>query len=191
VPAIARLAAAQSEPVILVGHSSGGMIISEVARNQPQNVAALVYLTAFLLPAGATPRDVMGDGSGSLLPEAIVVDPVAGVTTIRPEMARVVFYHDCSDADVAWALERLQPEPLIPPSSRDGPGGDQMLEPAVPRFYLETLQDRALPVAVQRRMYANLPCEAVYTLDTSHSPFLSQPRQLAEMLGVIAERGSR
>ena len=64
--------------MILVGHSSGGMIISEVARRQPNSVAALVYLAAFLLPTGATPRDVMGDESGSLLPDAMVVDPTAG-----------------------------------------------------------------------------------------------------------------
>jgi pimeloyl-ACP methyl ester carboxylesterase len=189
VPAIAELAAAQSEPVILVGHSSGGMVISETARLQPGSIAALVYLTAFLLPSGATPRDVMGDGSGSLLPEAMVVDPIAGLTTIRPEMAREVFYHDCSDADVAWARERLQPEPLIPPGSADAANSIAAVEPQVPRVYIETLQDRALPLAVQRRMSTNLPCDSVFALETSHSPFLSKPEQLAAILATIAELG--
>ena len=154
VPSIAALTAAQPGPVILVGHSSGGMIISEVARRQPGNVAALVYLAAFLLPAGATPREVMGDGSDSLLPQAMVVDPVAGVTTIRPEMARDVFYHDCSDADVAWALERLQPEPVIPTDSDGATHNDPAVEPQIPRIYIETLHDRALPLDAQRRMHA-------------------------------------
>ena len=67
---IADLAAAQTAPVILVGHSSGGMIISEVARQQAGQIAALVYLAAFLLPPGRTPRDVMGADSGSLLMDA-------------------------------------------------------------------------------------------------------------------------
>ena len=186
VPFVAALAAAQSDPVILVGHSSGGMIISEVARRQPGDVATLVYLAAFLLPAGSTPREVMGDGSASRLTNAIVVDPIAGVTTIRREMARDVFYHDCSEADVAWALERLQPEPLIPPDTADAADHTPAVEPLIPRIYIETLLDRALPLDVQRRMYQTIPTEAVYSMETSHSPFLSAPHQLAGILGSLA-----
>jgi hypothetical protein len=133
----------------------------------------------------------MGDGSGSLLVAAMVVDPVARVTTIRPEMAREVFYHDCSDADVAWAAAQLQPEPLIPPGSVDATSSIDAIEPKVPRVYIETLQDRALPVAAQRRMYAHLPCETTFALNTSHSPFLSQPRELAEILTSMPRRPRR
>ena len=87
---IAELVSAQPGLVILVGHSSGGMVISDAARQQPGNIAALVYLAAFLLPSGVTPREVMGQRE-SLLIDAIDVDSSAGVMRIRPELARAVF----------------------------------------------------------------------------------------------------
>jgi pimeloyl-ACP methyl ester carboxylesterase len=52
----------------------------------------------------------------------------------------------------------------------------------VPRTYVETTFDRAITLAAQRRMQAALPCESVFTLETDHSPFLSQPDALARIL---------
>lgn len=182
---ITDLVEAQAEPVILVGHSSGGMVISEAARLRPDRIAALVYLAAFLLPVGVAPRVVIGEASGSLLMEALVVDTAAGMMTIRPDMVRDVFYHDCDDADAAWAIAQLRPEPLILPGHDVNGGRDAIGEPAVPRFYIETTHDRALPLAVQRQMHQALPCQEVFTLNTSHSPFLSAPRELTRVLTTI------
>ena len=186
VPSLLDVVDAQREPTILVGHSSGGMLISEVARRRPDHIAALVYLAAFLLPRGATPGDVMDEERGSLLTEALTIDPAAGMTAVRPEMAREVFYHDCPAAVAAWAASQLRPEPMIPhgeaPLDAPSPG-----DIAVPRVYIETTEDRALPIAVQRRMHAAMPCDVVFTLETSHSPFLSQPERLADILARIRE----
>ena len=52
---------------ILVGHSSGGMIITEAAEKRPDCVKVLVYLSAFLLPPNSTPRDVMLADAESIL----------------------------------------------------------------------------------------------------------------------------
>src|SRR5690348_17193003 len=115
------------EPVILVGHSSGGMIASEAARLAPERVAAIVYLAAFLLPPGATPRDAIREEDGSLLREALIVDPAAGVTIVRPDAAPAVFYADCPPDLAAWATARLQPEPIVP---RDAPSDIVRASPA-------------------------------------------------------------
>jgi pimeloyl-ACP methyl ester carboxylesterase len=186
VPSLLDIVETQREPVILVGHSSGGMLISEVARRQPDKVAALVYLAAFLLPRGANPGDVMDEGSGSLLTEALTIDLEAGTTTVRPAMVREVFYHDCPTDVAAWAASQLRPEPVIPRGAAPRDEGASA-DIAVPRVYLETTQDRALPIAMQRRMEAAMPCDAVFTLETSHSPFLSQPERLADILVRIDE----
>ncbi|MHB8575468.1 MAG: alpha/beta fold hydrolase [Dehalococcoidia bacterium] len=181
VPRIGAILAAQQEPVILLGHSSGGMIISAAAALHPRSVGALVYLAAFLLPPGITPPAIMRDDLESLLPAALTVDAVAGTVTVNPDAAGAVFYADCSAADAAWATSMLVPEPLPPPG-----GAVDLSPPPVPqrplRVYIETLNDRALGPATQRRMYTALPCDAVYSLSTSHSPFLSAPRQLADCL---------
>ena len=52
----------------------------------------------------------------------------------------------------------------------------------VPRVFIECLQDGAIPIEVQRQMVAEVPCETVLTLDTSHSPFFSAPEELVEHL---------
>ncbi|MGU3466254.1 alpha/beta fold hydrolase [Methylobacterium sp. C33D] len=56
---VAAITAAQSEPVILVGHSRAGLIISEVAERIPHKIASLVYLCAFLLKDGQTLNDIV------------------------------------------------------------------------------------------------------------------------------------
>ncbi len=183
VPSIVALLDAAPEPVVLLGHSSGGMVISAAAAARPERVRTLVYLTAFLLPAGVVPPQVMRDDHESLLPAALIVDEAAGTVRVDPARAREVFYHDCSEADAAWALQRLQPEPIPP---RDAAGASPAAPANVPRVYIETLQDRALGPATQRRMYTTLPCERLFSLPTGHSPFISAPAALADCLLALA-----
>lgn len=174
---------AAEEPVVLLGHSSAGMLISDAAEQRPERIATLVYLSAFLLPPGVTPPEAMRGDPDSRLAAALDVDPVRGVTTVRRERARDVFYHDCADATAAWALDRLQPEPIVPRGAAvEGPKRTKARFGRVPRVYIECTADRALGLTTQRRMHAALPCARVYALPTSHSPFLSAPHALADRL---------
>jgi len=56
----------------------------------------------------------------------------------------------------------------------------------VRRTYIECLRDRAIGPATQKRMYTELPCEKVVSMGTSHSPFLSEPEELAGHLDSLA-----
>jgi pimeloyl-ACP methyl ester carboxylesterase len=189
VPAVVKTLSACFEPAILVGHSSGGMLISAAAQLIPDKVAMLVYLAAFLLPPGITPPMAMRDDRESLLPQALVTDAAEGTVYVRPEWARPVFYADCTEEDARWATARLVPEPSITPAVTQIPRSSSSQEVSVhrpPRVYIETRQDKALGLTAQRRMYETLPCERVYALDTSHSPFLSAPGDLAAHLEDLA-----
>ena len=173
----------EAEPVVLVGHSSGGMLVSEVARQRPGRVAAAVYLAAFHLPPGRLPRDAIRPEDGSRLGAAIQVEPCSGRTTIRPEQATDLFYHDCAPELAAAAVARLVPEPSV----RAGSGAPQSVDDSdVPCATILTLDDRALPIVSQRRMAAALPCALTYEMATGHSPFLSAPDALAGILREIA-----
>jgi pimeloyl-ACP methyl ester carboxylesterase len=175
---------------ILVGHSSGGIIITEASRRKSKRIESLVYLSAFLLPSRVTPREVMKLDSESMLQGCLEIDLEKGVSIVRTECARKVFYGDCSETDSEWAISQLQPEPLIPPAlSSSDPECEELLT-RPPRFYIECLQDKALGPLTQRWMYTESPCNAVYSLATSHSPFLSAPAALTEYLVQIAERGA-
>jgi pimeloyl-ACP methyl ester carboxylesterase len=168
------------EPAILVGHSSGGMVISALSEQRPERVRALVYLAGFLLPRGVAPPVVMRTDTESKLQAALLVDKRRSTVSVRRDALRDVFYNDCSDEDFAWARAQLQAEPLRPPMADAETAPEIGQSP--PRFYIETLRDHALGPRAQRRMYTALPCRTVYSLDTSHSPFISAPRELAECL---------
>jgi pimeloyl-ACP methyl ester carboxylesterase len=192
VQAVSTVLDTLAEPAILVGHSSGGMVISAAAELRPRAVRALVYLAAFLLPPGVTPPMVMRDDTEAILGSSLVVDEVQRTVSVREEALKDVFYGDCSDEDVAWARVRLVPEPLRLPVTT--PVALTAETPAataeLPRFYIETLRDRALGPASQRKMYLALPCRKIYSLQTSHSPFLSAPRELADCLLDVGENNA-
>jgi hypothetical protein len=110
-----------------------------------------------------------------------MVPATSGVTCLlRAEILREALYGACTETDVAFATARLSPEPLRPlvtplRVTAEGFG-------SVPRAYIETARDRALSLEAQRAMHSRWPCEPVFTLDTDHSAFLSQPDALARIL---------
>jgi pimeloyl-ACP methyl ester carboxylesterase len=178
--AVADVVEREPEPVILVGHSRGGIVISQAAELGPDRVRRLVYVSAYLLPDGTTLAAQARADAGSLIAPNMV-PAASGVTcTLRAEIVRDALYGRCSVADANWAAARLSPEPLKPlvtplrlSDARYG---------RIPRLYIECSADRAVTPAAQRAMQAVLPCERVYTLDADHSPFLSRPAELAELL---------
>lgn len=171
---------AQSGPVVLVGHSSGGAVITQAAESRPDAVETLVYLTAFLPPDGAAVMDLAQGDVNSQVLQNLVVDEASGHATIRPDAVATALYHDCTEADRQLAGSLLRPEPLgtlgAPvATTRSGFG-------RVRRVYIACRQDRAITPALQEAMYTDVPCEQVLSLDTGHSPFFSAPDDLAERL---------
>jgi len=167
------------EAVHLVGHSMGGIAITQAAEAMPQKVKTLVYLTAFLLPSGRSlMEEVQADTASELFPNLIFA-PDKSWATVKPE-ASAVFYSDCSSSDVALARSLLVPQaaaPFITPvqTTADRWG-------SIPRVYIECTEDRAISVAAQRAMYTRLPCQRIYSMTSNHSPFLSAPEELSRHL---------
>jgi len=177
---VADIVVNQAEPVVLVGHSRGGIVISQAAEMVPGRIRHLVYLSAYLLPAGASLAEEARRDQESII-AANMIAAASGLTcSVRESAIREAFYGLCSEAEYEYARVRLSPEPLKPlvtpltvTASRFG---------GVPRAYVETTRDRTVTLASQRRMQAQLPCTPVFTLDSDHSPFLSQPEALARIL---------
>lgn len=173
------------QPVILVGHSMGGIVISTVAEARPERVEKLVYLSAFLLPNGSSLLDVAAQDAGSLATPNLIVKPAEGVVDVNRDALREIFYGNCEREDLNLARVLVKPNPLAPFAT------PLVLSTAnygsVRRFYVSCIKDQAISPAAQQSMYTTMPCEGVYTLHTDHSPFLSQPKQLASVLATIAQ----
>jgi pimeloyl-ACP methyl ester carboxylesterase len=177
---VSEIMDAQSGPVILVGHSMAGAIISQAAEYRPEKAAALVYVCAYLLRDGESLRDAARRDADSKAPAIIVRSPDRTTMTFASEGANDVFYTGCRDEDVAWALSRVVPQPVAPWAVPVHLTGDRFGR--VPRIYVECLRDQAISLALQREMCRAVPCQQVFSLDTGHSPFLSAPEELAKIL---------
>jgi pimeloyl-ACP methyl ester carboxylesterase len=180
---ICRAIDAQSEPVILVGHSRGGVVISQVAERRPDKIEKLVYLTAMMIENGESGLGTFGKIGPSPLQDHLVIAPDGVSMTVKEEGYKPSFYGMCTDEDVALAKRLCRPEPLEPSNA------PMTLSAAnygrVPRIYIECLRDNAITPAMQKAMYTAMPCEKVITMDTDHSPFFSAPAELARHLDAL------
>ena len=170
----------EREPVVLVGHSMGGIVVTAAAERIPERVRTLVYLTAIQLADGESLFAVAGSDTDSLLVGNLVpsADGLAG--SVKPESVVPALYAECTTADAERARARLTPQALAPLTAPVRWTPDRAGR--IPRVYIECLRDRAISIAAQRRMVAARPCAKVLTLDTDHSPFYSAPDALAAHL---------
>jgi pimeloyl-ACP methyl ester carboxylesterase len=171
------------EPVVLVGHSRGGIVVSQAAEFAPERVRGLVYLAAFLVPDGQT---LFGTSAG--VPRAsnpnVVQMATDGTATVRRDSVGPNFYNTTPPDLVARAVDLMTPEPMRVFNEPLRLTAERLGR--IPHAYIETTEDHAVPLELQRYMQAQLPCEPVFTLEGDHSPFYSAPEDLAAVLDSIA-----
>jgi pimeloyl-ACP methyl ester carboxylesterase len=165
------------QPALLIGHSLAGATITRVAEKDPEGLAALVFVTAFLLRDGEAVRDVIRRDSESMVIEARELSSDGASSVVTPGMVKEALCADCSDPDIAAAKERLVPESVAVARTPIRSTPDRFGR--VPRAFIECTQDRIISLTAQRAMWSAVGCDRVYELDTSHSPFLAAPEKLA------------
>ncbi|MFT3854616.1 MAG: alpha/beta fold hydrolase [Ilumatobacteraceae bacterium] len=164
-------------PVVLVGHSYGGLVISRAAGGRT-DVDALVYVAAVMLAADDILRERAAETPAVPL-SSMATFTDDGHIVVAPPAAAHCFYNAC-DPEVAEAAARR----LRPTASEcldRGPGAEPWR--TIPSTYLVCTQDRAIHPQLQARMATR--AGTVVTYDTDHSPFLSIPeRFVADLLDV-------
>jgi pimeloyl-ACP methyl ester carboxylesterase len=111
---ISEVLDAQPGPVVLVGHSSGGTVISQAAEQRPEKVKLLVYLAAFLLRDGESLFEVGENETRSLVLPNLVVSEDGASATIKEDVVVEALLHDCSEEDAERAKARFVPQALAP-----------------------------------------------------------------------------
>jgi pimeloyl-ACP methyl ester carboxylesterase len=173
-----------AEPVVLVGHSMGGIVITRVAERVPECVEALVYLAAFLPEPGQSLLDLARRDAESRIAGNIVLVEEGRASVLPVEVAPAVFYADCAPEVAADASRRLCATALQPMAAPVEYSAERFGR--VRRIYIECARDAAVSPALQRQIHASVPFERVVRLDASHSPFLSMPGALADVLVSVA-----
>jgi len=166
------------EPVVLVGHSLGGMTISGVAEAIPERISRLIYLSALLPFDGESAATIPMPTLGAVA--AATISPDGHWTGLDSVLAPPIFYQDCDRVTVDAALSRIGRTDLDYVITPVHLSGDRF--GSVPKTYIHCLQDRAIQREAQAAMTARYPGTGVAMLDSGHSPFLSMPERLAAML---------
>jgi pimeloyl-ACP methyl ester carboxylesterase len=203
---LVKEAASRSDgKVILVGHSAGGMTVSAVAEQIPGRLLAVVYLAGFMVPNGMPLLAMLQHEtmSSALAPRLFIGDPgVIGAVRINAgssdpayrSLLKAAFYGDLSETDFTLAASRLhcdESNACALALSDITPGRFGV----VPRHYIRCTQDCAVPLAGQDHMIAAVDGSvggktSIYTLESSHSPSLSQPAALSKILIDIGVRSA-
>jgi pimeloyl-ACP methyl ester carboxylesterase len=171
---VRRALDAAAAPVVLVGHSYGGHVISMAAGDRT-DVGHLVYVAAMMLDAQDLPADRFAEfPPTTLLQGDIFTDD--GLLVISPEHAVASFYAEC-DPEVARAAGgRMRPTAVACVSTPVG------AEPwrSIPSTYVVCRKDEAIHPEFQAWMSTR--AGTVITFDTDHSPFFSMPDELTDVL---------
>jgi pimeloyl-ACP methyl ester carboxylesterase len=172
---------AQAEPVMLVGHSMGGIVITQVAEERPEKIQMLVYLTAFLPQNGESLLQLARMNTDSLLAPNLMANEEQGYLTFKEGAPlKEIFYADCPDEDVARARSLLVLQAIAPMATPVRTTAEHFGR--VPRVYIACLRDRTITPPMQKMMYTTAACQTILSMETSHSPFFSAPQELARHL---------
>jgi pimeloyl-ACP methyl ester carboxylesterase len=168
--------------VILVGHSLSGFAISAVEEQIPDRIDKLVFLACFL-PSGQSPLNLSStDAQTHVKPPALVINPP--VLDFARDSIVPIFCADAPEALKEKVVANFRPDPIIPFT-------DTVFVTAAnfgraDKYYIHTLQDEVIGIDLQNQMVKTAGITKVYSLNTSHSAFLSQPDSVTATLLTIA-----
>ncbi len=181
---VVRALSSHGRPVALVGHSLGGLVASRAAELAPELVRSLSYVSAFLLPEGASFSAACAGLEGSMMTDNLAYSPDQSRVGVHESALHQALAHDLSAEAFAASVPKLVLEatgPLTTPLDISRPRWGR-----IPRYFIECTEDRAIPLALQRSMHQRWIMEGVYRLRSSHSPMLSKTDELAAVLATIA-----
>jgi pimeloyl-ACP methyl ester carboxylesterase len=189
---MADVDAAGFDRFVLVGHSMGGLTISEVAARIPERVARLVYVSCIVPPEGRSAIDALPEELHEMTRSAIEAARAGGVNPIGDfddGTATSMFCNDMTDEQQRFVLDRIGTEVvgiLAEDVSR------KAIPAALPKTYVKLLQDQSLAPPDQDRLIANLRESPggdvdVIELDSGHDAMVSRPQELAAVLNPLAD----
>jgi pimeloyl-ACP methyl ester carboxylesterase len=175
---------AAPKPVMLVGHSMGGIVVTQAADERADDLDRLVYLTSFVPKDGDSLLSLSMQDPDSELATTLTIDMAQGIAAVEPDKITDVFCADCATGAAADLDTHYRDEPLAP-----------FVQPAVvtaggwarvTKFYLYASDDHAISPVNQKLMTAGISWRETASLPTSHSPFLSVPKTVTDQLEKFA-----
>jgi pimeloyl-ACP methyl ester carboxylesterase len=169
-------------PIVLVGHSYGGMVITNVDTNAG-DITALVYVAAFAPDSGESANMLAQRFPGSTLGDALrPVHRSNGTTDLYID--REIFHDQfCADVPAPEAARMAATQRPVTLEALQAPCGDRPLWKDVPSWYLVAAQDRNIPAELQHFMAHRAGARRTVELPTaSHAAAVSHPDATARLI---------
>lgn len=172
----------EDEKVILVGHSMGGITISQVSELLYEKIQCIIYICAFYVENNKCLIDY---------PQSKYIGKLKGNENYlfikNNDFIEYALYNCCGDYNIIeYAKNNIKPQMIYPALERIFISNER--HGKLEKFYIKTLKDRMILPEDQNKMIINyFKKENIIELNTDHSPFLSIPKQLANILNNIGK----
>ncbi|KAL9297281.1 hypothetical protein ACSQ67_023177 [Phaseolus vulgaris] len=184
----------EGEKVILVGHDFGGACISYAMEMFPLKISKAVFIAAAMLTSGQSTLDIISqqEGSDDLMQQAQNFIYANGNDLpptsfdLDKSFLKDLLFNQSPSKDVALASVSMRSVPFAPVLEKLSLS--DLKYGSVRRFYIQTLEDNAIPISLQENMINANPPEKVFRLKgADHSPFFSKPQALHKLLVEISK----
>jgi pimeloyl-ACP methyl ester carboxylesterase len=166
--------------VVLVGHSFAGLVISQVAEGIPAQIKELIFLAAALPHDGDSLLSLAKQDPASHIGKSLTIDQEHGAAIIAKDAIADIFAADAPQQVQEYLAANIKPEPLAPLATPV-----HLTEKnygSVKKVYIHTVNDHAISYPAQQYMVKTGKVAKVYTLSSSHTPFISMPDKLTAIL---------
>ena len=174
--------AGQIGPVVLVGHSYGGAVITQ-AGNDPK-VKSLVYVAAYVPDVGESVGDLLGQADKGVPAPPILIDGAKGIALIDRTKFPEFFAADV-DRKKAEFLAASQAPLGLPAVGAKVKAAAWKTKPS---YYIVSSQDRMIPPTDERKFAAKANAVQTIEIKASHAVFISQPAEVAKMIETAASQ---
>lgn len=167
-------------PVVLVGHSLGGAIITAVADEIPSHIEKMVYLAGFVPADKQSIFDLTSMDPNSQFGPALTLSADGVLASISNDKIMGVFAQDGNEQVKKLLIDNNRPEPIAPQADKIFLKNPDFAK--VPKYYIYTKQDHAITIDLQKKMVAAAGIKDVFTVDSGHCPMLTKPDEVTAYL---------
>ena len=166
--------------IVLIGHSFGGIVISEVAEQIPAQINKLIYVAAYIPKNGESLLTIANTDANSDVPKYLKIDEKNGIAGIASNGITAIFVPDAPQQVQAYVSAHFKAEPLAPLATPVALTANNF--GSVNKVYIHTFNDKVNSYSLQQRMVKAAGITRFYGLPSSHTPFVSMPLVLAAMI---------
>lgn len=183
--AVVKALDSSDRPSVVVGHSFGGIVISAAAEQTPKKVRTLVYLAAYLPHNGDSLVSMAQQDHDAKIGPHLQIQKEKGIASIEYSARADLFANGGPDALRKAIPDLILDEPLAPLATPVKVSAANFGK--VDKVYIHTAFDEVISPAFQMQMVASTPVRVEYTLQTGHTPFLTDPDGLAREIELAAK----